>query len=266
MVRHGFFLTLFALGAFALQAETQSVNPQSSTGVEFAEGKIGRAVQLGEKSRIYFDTDVLNVAGGTVEMWIRPTAETPDTKQNFLISNGTNNPSWFFWGFDGKANTFLSRCRKDAKTFEHYSSIRIPYKFPVNEWSHVALVWCNVAPGESLVQLYVNGKAVIEKFDQSLGTQSSGPVGIGCNTASNAAPAFVGLIDELHISNTPRPPQQILERFEAVKSGNPVPPDDATLLYLDFEGNLTGKRNAAPLTLEELSKRGNDLLDLIVGE
>lgn len=266
MIRPVFLITLLALGAFALQAETQSVKPQSSTGVQFADGRIGKAAQLDEKSRIYFDTNALSVAGGTVEMWIFPTAETPDSKQNFLVSNGTNNPSWFFWGYDGKGNNFLSRCRKDAKTFEHYSSIRIPYEFPVNEWSHLALVWCNVAPGESLVQLYVNGKAVIEKFDQSLGTQSSGPVGIGCNTSSNAAPAFVGLIDELHISNTPRTPQQILERFESGRAGRPVPADDATLLYLGFEGSLEGQRNAAPLPLEELNRRGNDLLDLIVGE
>lgn len=266
MIRHILFCTLFAFGAFAVQAETQIVKPESSTGIGYADGKIGKAVQLNEKSRIYFDSSSLNTAGGTVEMWIRPEAPTPENKQNFLISNGTNNPSWFFWGYDEKGNNFLSRCREEGNTFQHYSSIRIPYKFPVDEWSHVALVWCNVAPGESLVQLYVNGKAVIEKFDQSLGKSGSGSIGIGCNTSNNAAPAFIGLIDELHISNTPRAPQRIFERFESVKNGKPVLPDDATLLYLDFEGSLEAKRNAAPLSLEELSNRGNELLDLIVGE
>ena len=266
MLQQCFLSALILLGAASLRAEPQTAAPEHASGVTFAPGKLGRAAQLNEKSRIYFDSSVLNTAGGTADLWIFPTAETPEGKQNFLLSSGNNNPAWFFWGFDDKANNFLSRSRKDAKTFSHYSSIRIPYSFPVNEWTHVALVWCNVAPQESLVQLYVNGKAVIEKFDQTLGPANSGPVGIGCSTASAGAPAFTGLIDELRISNAPRSPQEIMDNYQAVKNGKSLPADESTLLYLDFEDTLNGRKNAAPLPLEELNKRGEKLLDLIVGE
>lgn len=263
--RIGLF-AVFAVVAATVQAEERAVNPLLARDITYAEGKIGKAAVLNEKSRLQFDSPVLSTSGGTAEMWIRPAAETPEGKQNFLISKGNNTPAWFFWGFDAKGNNFLSRCRKDAKTFEHYSSISIPGKLPVNEWSHVALVWCHVAPGESLVQLYVNGQVVIEKFNQSLGAPMSGPVGIGCNTASAGAPAFVGMIDELRISNTPLAPKEIKANFEAVKNGKTLPVEPSTLLYLDFEETPAGRAAGDSLSPEELKKRGEKLLDQIVGE
>ena len=255
-----------AAAVLAVGAAEKEVKPVHSTGVSFSAGKVGKGAVLTEKSRIYFDGKAFTPSGGTVETWVCPAEAAPAGKQNFLISSGNNNPFWFFWGFDGKGVNFLSRSRKDARTFEHYSSVRMAYNVPAGEWTHLALVWCRTAPGESLVQLYVNGKAVIEKFDQSLGGNDGGSLGIGCNTAGRAAPAFCGVIDELMISDTPLAPGEILKRYELGKSGKTVAPDRRTVLYLGFEDTVSGKSFAPVPDLKKLAADGEKLLDQIVGE
>jgi hypothetical protein len=251
--------------AIMLNAVERNVAPLNASGLKFVQdGRVGQALQLNEKSRLSYDESVFNAAGGTVEMWIRPAAKTAPGKQNFLISNGTNNPSWFFWGYDSKAYNFLSRERKDARNFNHYCSIRMEAAFPENQWTHVALVWCYIGKEESLVQLYVNGKSVIDKFDQTLATASSGPVAVGWNTAGAAAPAFVGDIDELRISSVPLTPEKIRADYEAGKNGKFLEVNDTTLLYVGFDGNATGRSGAVRPNLETLSKKGDQLVEKLI--
>ena len=263
---NGLFSMLAIIGCTAMvHAGERTIAPLNSAGLKFVpDGRAGQALQLTEKSRLSYDGSVFNAAGGTIEMWIRPAAKTAPGKQNFLISNGTNNPSWFFWGYDSKAYNFLSRERKDAKNFNHYCSIRMGLEFPVNEWTHVALVWCYIGKGESLVQFYVNGKSVIDKFDQTLATASSGPVAVGWNTAGAGAPGFAGDIDELRISSVPLAPEEIAAGYEAGKSGKSLEVTAATLFYTGFEGNASGRGCAVKPALEDLSAKGDQLVEKLV--
>ncbi|MDR0932169.1 MAG: LamG domain-containing protein [Victivallales bacterium] len=265
------FLVAAIIGAAltVTAADVTEVKPVSKTGISFAEGKIGKAARFNDKSRLYFDSKYLNTAGGAVEMWVCPSAETPANKQNFLISNGTNNPTWFFWGFDATKTNFLSRSKLPDQKFAHYSSISIGQNFPVDEWTHVALNWCNIEPSGSLVQLFVNGKVVIEKFDQTLSDGNdpkASSFGIGCNTSSTANPGFVGLIDELRVYNQPLSPKTIAENYNTVLGGKTLPCGDTVSLQLSFEDTLNGQSGASMLPLKELQDKGNAILDEIVEE
>lgn len=264
-LKHIFSGMIIAGCAMMLHAAERNVAPLNSSGLKFIQdGRVGQALQLNEKSRLSYDESVFNAAGGTVEMWIRPAAKAVPGKQNFLISNGTNNPSWFFWGYDNKAYNFLSRERKDARNFNHYCSMRMAVEFPENQWTHVALVWCYIGKGESLIQLYVNGKSVLDKFDQTLATASSGPVAVGWNTAGAAAPAFAGDIDELRISSVPLTPEEIAADYEAGKNGKSLAVNDSTLLYAGFEGDAAGRSCTARPDLETLSKKGDQLVEKLI--
>ena len=246
-------------------AKTSSVvQPVLAQNLAYAPGRIGLALKVSESVRLQYPETVMTLAGGTVEVWVYLDEQIPAGKQVFLVSNGTNNPSWMFWGFETANTNFLARSRKDAKNFSYYSSIKIPFTTPAKQWTHFALVWCNIAPGESLVQLYVNGKVVIERFDQSLGEATAGPIGIGHNTATISTPAFSGALDELRISNCPRSPEEILADYQAGLSGKALSADDKTLLYAAFEESADGLANAMPLTLEKLKEQGEVLLDELV--
>lgn len=268
MKKNLYYLALLFLTA-SLHAENITVKPTTAIGIAFADGIVGKCARFDEKSRLCLDSAYFNSAGGCVEMWICPALRPADQHQVFFISMGSNNPSWFCWGYGASFINFLSCSKLPNGKFSHYSSMKMNNEFTLGEWTHIALNWCNMGQGKSMVQLYVNGEVIFEKFDQSLDEGNNRSVknfSIGCNSARAASPSFIGLIDEIRISNQPLTPEKIAGNYRLTKDKRDIPVDETTILKLSFEDTLDGQSSSGVLDLRQLIEKGNRVLDVIVGK
>jgi hypothetical protein len=135
-----------------------------------------------------------------------------------------------------------------------------PWKLPLNEWAHVAVVWRPLVrnPDEVIVHVYVDG--LDQAFYRSTHWEGYGnrPFGLPKNAKwleeflSAAPPGAAFAIDELRISGTPRYADLEVE-FGGQQTFNPyrfTPPekppefDDKTLSLYRFDSDLAGRSNS----------------------
>lgn len=213
--------------------------------VELVPGQVGRAGGFsGEpNSGLLFDSRLLRANAGTVEFWVKLPQSLEQTPHGWLVSIGSNSPSWWYIVAGGGQLAFLSKAGQKPFTGpnEHYASLPTgPLDWPAETWHHVALAWADGGPGQALLRWYVDGEPILEHSDLTLGGAFSTPhIGIGRNTAAQNG-RFVGAIDELRISNRPRNAAEIRASYERGRARQPLQPDDATLLLIDFDKGATG--------------------------
>ena len=130
-----------------------------------------------------------------------------------------------------------------------------PWKLPLDEWAHVAVVWRQVAdlPDRSLVHIYVNGRDY-GNYRSLYWAGYAPPPTFGNNRewlkkfVVRSAPGAMFAIDDIRISNKPRYVDLKLN-FGRDQTFNPLtfdPPskpaerDDATVMLLPLDGNTRG--------------------------
>ncbi len=238
---------LSAVSCFSIFAGEAEVQPSYKKNITFTDGIAGKAALFNAKSKLMFPLSYIKANCGTIELWLK----TKSLEKGYapLISVGKNIPMWFLTGFDSKGINFLYK-RKENGKHKYYASMKQAYKFE-EKWTQFALVWAYNGSGESLVQIYVNGKSILGKFNTTTGQEwkDCKHLGIGSNTASASSTSFVGALDELRISNYPKTPSEIMKAYKQVLSKQELKLEPGTLLLDNFSDSLTAKS----MTTEALS-------------
>lgn len=204
--------------------------------VEYTEGRFGKGVSIGPGRSLHLPDHVLkdgktvrffDAKQGTVEFWIKRLWDdrlAPAPKVTFL-SNGL---------------------------IEAWS----PWKLPLNDWAHVAVVWLPLKkdPKQTLVHIYVNG--LDQAYYRSTYWEGYGNRPFSFPQAGKWLEEFVSLapaggpfvLDELRVSAVPRYANTMVD-FGGQQTFNPVRftpltepfrPDRDTLLLFHFDGSLKG--------------------------
>jgi len=259
---------VMALG-LGVVAEEIKVAPILQKSLNYSSGKCGNALEMTGASRLVFKPDRINAAGGTIEAIVNLKA-APEKAFVYLFSVGNNAPLWFFGGIENGNLSFMFRKKADGGKYEYYAVLKSPSGIKTGEWTHLAFVWGFKKEKECIMQIYVNGKSVVDKFDQSIGTQwgaADENFCIGCSSAG-AAPALNGMIDEFRVSNYPKKPSEIKAAYQEMLSGKPPVVEKGTLLLLHFDGTAEGTASgeAGVIPPEEIAKLSEQVLNEIYPE
>ena len=264
-------LTAAAVCGWVLMAGAEDVKvvPLQQKSLTFGEGKCGKTLEMTGASRLVFKSDRINASGGTIELMVNLKA-IPEKSFVYLFSVGSNAPLWFFGGIENGSLTFMFRKKAAGGKYEYYATLKSASGINTGEWTHLAFVWGFKKDKECIMQIYVNGKAVAEKFDQSTGTQCSAAdenFCIGCSSAG-AAPALNGMIDELRVSNYPKKPSEIKAAYQDFLSGKPPVIEKGTLLLQHFDGAAEGSASGEDGSIppEEMAKLTEKVLNEIYPE
>ncbi len=269
MIAKTLLTAIMAFGLGVAGAEEIKVAPILQKSLNYSSGKCGNALEMTGASRLAFKPDRINPAGGTIEAIVNLKA-APEKAFVYLFSVGNNAPLWFFGGIENGNLAFMFRKKADGGKYEYYAVLKSPSGIKTGEWTHLAFVWGFKKEKECIMQIYVNGKAVVEKFDQSTGTQwgaADENFCIGCSSAG-AAPALNGMIDELRVSNYPKKPSEIKLAYQEMLSGKPPAVEKGTLLLLHFDGTDEGTASseAGIIPPEETAKLSEQVLNEIYPE
>lgn len=239
MLKNSLALLVSFVACISVCAVEAEVKPKYKTQIKFTDGIAGKALLFNTKSRLLFPLDCIKANCGTIELWVK--TKSPEKTYVPLISVGKNVPMWFLSGFDSKGINFLYK-RKEGAKYKYYASLKQAYKFE-DKWTQFALVWAYNGPGQSLVQIYINGKSIMGKFNMTSGQEwfKCQQLGIACNTASANSPSLVGAIDELRISNYPKTPSEILKAYKQVQAKQELKLEPGTLLLNNFSDSVNGK-------------------------
>lgn len=255
-------LAVFMTACAAFSAE--KVEPLSGK-LSFEKGKVGKSAVFPGTDKLRYGAEYMKANAGTVEMWVLVSPQDRESF-NFLLSIGSNNPQWFMLGLDKCEPVFHFSKKNAEKKYDYYCNIKSKTNlFKAGEWHHLAYVWAFTKPGESLMQIYVDGQLKEEKWDLAIGEkwdESDKSFAIGFNSASATAPAFSGQIDELRISNYPKPPSEIKAGFEKGGRGDPLSTEPGTLLLLNFDDSAAGLSSTKDAeTNEKVAKSAEKIMD-----
>lgn len=164
----------------------------------------GQAVMFGPGDFIRYPAAYL--PQGTIEMWVKPDAASTDYSLMTMNTELANSfpQAGYYMHVSLTAGDRRGRLSAwPSGLTEGVSSV------PLDDWTHLAMTW-----NGSSSQIYINGAA-------------DGPAGGGISPGNGyfylhywGNPGFVGLIDELHISNTVRSAGEIAAH---ASRGTPVP-------------------------------------------
>lgn len=249
--RTAVFLAATGLCCAVALTESAAEIEASSGKVELAAGKLGSAAQFtGKGVALQYPSGLLHSNAGTLEMWVRPEQAASAIDLAPLASMGRPGADtpWFLVSLAKGKLGFLMQ--KGAKPFdkegEFYASLSVDVAdWKAGEWHHLAVAWVAGGPGQSVVKIYTDGALRDARFNLNLSTTpQSSDFGLGVNTASVQGPRFTGLMDEVRVSNTPRVDDEVRSAYEAGRTGKPLPADEATLLFLNFDQGTKGEQKA----------------------
>ncbi len=262
-MRTGKFHAILSLALLATTAFTDTVVKPLRSPAVYGEGKVGKAVVLNGAVGVSYVSQHIKANAGTLEMWANPT-ELKDT--SFLFTVGTNAPTWLVVSLSQQKVAF-SLSRKGAAGPEAYARVATTSEaLKPGEWHHLAFAWGFTKPGECLVQLYVNGKLKDAAYNvTTLKNWVDGDLNmeIGHNTASTSSTnGFVGMVDEVRISNYPKKPSEVEAGYKLGREGKPLPVEDGTLLLVHFDGDSDAvSATQAALPPDEVVKRVQQSID-----
>lgn len=269
MIAKTLLLTVIMVPGMMVGAEEIKVAPVQQKSLTFSEGQCGNALEMTGASRLVYKSDRINSSGGTIEVMVNLKA-MPEKAFVYLFSVGNNSPLWFFGGIENGNLVFMFRKKAAGGKYDYYATLKSPAGINAGEWTYLTFVWGFKKEKECILQIYVNGKNVAEKFDQTTGTQwgaADENFCIGCSSAG-AAPALNGMIDELRVSNYPKKPSEIKAAYQEIMSGKPPVVEKGTLLLLHCDGSVEGTAagEAGVIPPEEISKLSEKVLNEIYPE
>jgi hypothetical protein len=247
-------LRLFALLAATLPCAplAPAAEVEAASGKpELAPGKFGSAALLtGSGAPLVYPEGLLHSNAGTIEMWVKPEQPAAAIELAPLASMGNPGPDslWLLVSIAKGKLGFLMQ--KGAKPFsregDFYASVAIDVAdWKAGEWHHLAVAWAARGPGQSVVKVYADGALRDARYNLNLSPEArSARLGFGVNTAALQGPRFLGFVDEVRVSNTPRVDAEVKQAFDAARNGKPLAADEATLLFLNFDQGAKGERKA----------------------
>lgn len=163
--------------------------------VDFAPGKVGRALKLDGHSDLRVDNAAaFNPASLTVSVWIMP--ERTNARRGIVVKRVGNVAAPFVFGLHDGALRFEGCGNSPAFWPFNFSGPAVP----AGQWSHVAVT----LEGGRRIALYLNGQQVADKAITEVPAPNGEPIVIGREAwggeEGQAEPAyFRGLMDEVKI-------------------------------------------------------------------
>ena len=257
-----FTFAVMLISAISSEAEITTISPMSSKKITYNAGKAGKAAVMNGNSKIQFPIEFLKTNTGTVEFWVK--TAVPIDKFQYIVSTGFYNSQFYSIGYNAKGINFLNLKRNTVKLlsnerskqkFAYYTNLKKKTEiFNEGKWVSLAFVWAYIKPKACMVQMYINGKLVEDRYNSTVGTEwlpKFKSFCIGFNSSAQHMEGFKGELDELRISNYPKTPSEIKKAFEAVSSGKKLNVQEGTLLLLNFEGTT----DAISSTNEQLDEK-----------
>lgn len=183
--------------------------PTQSSSVLFQAGVIGQAVVVDRNSRLTYTSDGnISATEGTIELWIKPSWNGSDNQSRTILRYGNSGSLWL--SKEG-TNLRLALNRANENGSLELDVVTNIQDWQSGQWHHIAASWSNAG---QFLRLYVDGTLTSER---SLATalptidNTANPTlqvgGEGVRTP------LVALIDEVTISDAPRPSQDIATRM-----------------------------------------------------
>ena len=233
----------------------------------FAEGRFGSALLVGPKDSpiCYVETDNIDKARGSIELWVQPRWDTGDTAWRALIREEApdapgGNALWLW-----KYGASLRFDVRDAG--DHLISAPLG-NWPKGEWRHVVATWDSSAG----TRLYVDGRRVAGR-DFTFVPRAYGRFFVG-NRGRGDQPAHAAL-DELRIYTRPLTDDEVqaayrgtLARTRKLPVARPRPRSEARsaklIFHLPFEQGCTAA--VAGGDPEPLAAKGVELVPGALGK
>lgn len=233
--------------------------------VDFTGGVVGQAAAFDDESLVSYPAHYIKANAGTIEGWCRLPVNAAEAKAAHLIGVGDNNPAWFQTTVhEGRFSVLFKDGRKPYQDKgEYYASLAADVgAWKADRWHHFAIVWGNVGEGQSLLQIYINGKLEAERYNVTLGRRyKNDSIAVGRSSAS-ATQRMRGHLDELRISNHPRTGSEIAAAFEAVRRGESLEPGNGTLLLIGADGEMTAaSRTSLPMDDQGVALRVGRIIE-----
>lgn len=242
------------------------VKPLMASNLDYAKGKSGSGIVLSGKTRLQFPIKYLKANAGTIEVWLKP---DPSEDFQYILSAGSFASQLFLTGLDAKGVNMLQKMKKgsDGK-YAYYLSLKHPCELLNNKkWIALAFVWAYTGKDKCVVQIYLNGKLVEDRYNVTIGKEWAPFVkqfAIGFNSSSFNAKGYTGMMDELRISNYPKTPTEIKKAFDWVAKGKSLKPEQGTTLLLNFKKSAEAKSNTTDsLSAEEVKAKYEKILSEI---
>jgi len=192
------------------------------------------------------DGDLLSLARGTVEFWVRPTGRK---EWDCLFHYGRRGPKTMREAI--RSCVTLARHKGGTTNFEIRNHdcerryVQANLKWRTGRWQHVACVWDLNVNGKARLEMYHNGKRVADKvkrtwksYDDSAMTTRPETYALQIGSLNSGYCPANAVFDEVRIWNRPR----YAEEFTPSKG--PAALSDGSL-HFSFENTLTGRYRIA---------------------
>lgn len=205
----------------------QGETPTSATGHSFQSGIQGQGALLPNPNQInYSSVNNINATEGTLEFWVKPTWNGNDGQDHYILKWGVG--GGMLVGKDGANNLRIILNR--FGTFpggEKGVSVNIN-SWLANQWHHVAFTYSNTT---KLLRVFVDGSQKSQAvFTGDLPSVSASTFQVG---GDGAGSYINSVVDEFHISNIARTPQEIATRFVSALTVSSLTANPNTLQLLE---------------------------------
>jgi hypothetical protein len=238
------------------------VKPISGKGT-YQTGIVGQALRLDPHTPPQYLGSVIKGNAGTLEGWIRPNLDPQNMADQFLFTVGHNSPDWFIATIGkGKIYWLYKNGRAPYRgAGEFYATLKTDLSsWQAQEWHHLALVWADNGPKQSLMQVYLDGVLREATYTATIG--NSFPKGSHFSLGKQRKGSFTGLLDDWCLSNTCKSASEIKADFQRGQAGQGLTPNSGTTLLLPCDGKLDGQAVAGDsLNRWQIKQVMNDLVN-----
>ena len=187
--------------------------PESITGVTFANGKVGGGAYFSKANEVLFSkSNNLSVTAGTLEFWIKPRWNGRDGKSHGILAIGET--GGFVIGKDSADNWRLIFNRYGGNGRNLEGELAFNTEWGSNEWHHMAFVWTR-----AVCKAYVDGRLVKEVHNRFPPPDVLVP---NFRLGSDKDDAVDAVLDEIRISDRERTADEVEQSYLRANSTTPL--------------------------------------------
>jgi putative intracellular protease/amidase len=195
-------------------AEKDEVAVSGGEGIEFVEGRAGKAARFGEGHCVeYHGIPALDPKSATIELWVKPDFENRDLEDHYYLRLLCEDDSS---GLD--INFAATHCgpRAAMRAGEKIANAHADFASYAEKWNHIVVTWDHYDPDMYSLRLYVNGQIrAYADFDEITAPEV---MRVGCKSAEEVTNAKA-VLDEVRVYNRCLTELQVLALYESQEQG-----------------------------------------------